>query len=267
MSALQFARQTLQWAPASGRLLPRHVAVIMDGNRRWAIRNGKPVQAGHRAGVENIRMAVRVCSDRGIGYLTCFAFSTENWKRTHEEIDGLWSLAVEFLRSDLPELTRRGVRVRIIGDRNRLPGIVRQAAAAAERATASNRGMCLTLALNYGARQEIVAAARALCADVAAGRLAAADVDEECFAARLETAGVPDPDLLIRTSGEQRLSNFLLWQIAYSELWVTDVCWPEFSEADLVSALTEYGRRQRRFGGGSSEDPGVAPVPRPDDSQ
>ena len=263
MSALQSARQTLDRAAASDPQLPRHVAVIMDGNRRWAVRNGKPVQAGHRAGVENIRMAVRVCSDRGIAYLTCFAFSTENWKRTREEIDGLWSLAVEFLRSDLPELVRRGVRVRIIGDRSRLPGIVRQAAGAAERATSGNRGLCLTLALNYGARQEIVAAARALCAEVAAGRLRPQDVDESIFAAHLETADVPDPDLLIRTSGEQRLSNFLLWQIAYSEIWVTEVCWPEFTEADLVAALEDYARRQRRFGGGHSEDRGSAPAAGP----
>ena len=250
MSALQSARQRLDLATDPGRQLPRHVAVIMDGNRRWAARNGKPVQAGHRAGVENIRMAVRVCSDLGIAYLTCFAFSTENWKRTREEIDALWSLAVEFLHSDLPELIRRGVRVRIIGDRGRLPVIVRQAAAAAERATAGNQGLCLTLALNYGARQEIVAAARALCAEAASGRLDPRDVDEAAFASHLQTVGIPDPDLLIRTSGEQRLSNFLLWQIAYSEIWVTDVCWPEFSEADLTSALDEYARRQRRFGGG-----------------
>jgi undecaprenyl diphosphate synthase len=250
---MRTAAETLERARLDASRLPRHVAVIMDGNRRWARRQGKPVLAGHRAGVENLRMVVRVLSDLGIPYLTCFAFSTENWKRSAEEVEGLWGLALEFLRTELPELVRRGVRVRVIGDRSRLPALVQNAAAVAERATASSRGLCLTLALNYGGRQEIVAAARALCADVAAGRLRPEQVDEATFAARLQTAGLPDPDLLIRTSGEQRLSNFLLWQLAYSEIWVTAACWPEFREADLLAALEDYGRRKRRFGGSDDE--------------
>ena len=240
--------------------LPRHVAVIMDGNRRWARRHGTDTDAGHRAGVVSLRGVVRVCSDLGIGYLTCYAFSTENWKRSRNEVDGLWALALEFLRSELPELVRRGVRVRVIGDRRGLPLLVRQAAAAAEAATARNGGLVLTLALNYGARQEIAAAARALCADVAAGRLRPEAVDEATLAARLETAGMPDPDLLIRTSGERRISNFLLWQIAYSEIWLTDALWPDFGEAELRNAIEDYRRRDRRFGGGAPEAAGPQPA-------
>jgi undecaprenyl diphosphate synthase len=243
-------------APAGGGPLPRHVAVIMDGNRRWAQQRGADTDAGHRAGVISLRGVVRVCSDLGIGYLTCYAFSTENWKRSSREVEGLWTLALEFLRTELPELIRRGVRVRVIGDRAGLPPLVRQAAAAAETATARNRGLVLTLALNYGARQEITAAARALCAEVAAGRLRPEDVDESSVAAHLATAGMPDPDLLIRTSGEHRVSNFLLWQIAYSEIWLTDALWPDFGEAELRRALDDYRRRDRRFGGGAPEAAG-----------
>ena len=248
--------------PPEGDGLPRHVAVIMDGNRRWARRHGTDTDTGHRAGVVSLRGVVRVCSDLGIGYLTCYAFSTENWKRSRNEVDGLWALALEFLRTELPELVRRGVRVRVIGDRRGLPLLVRQAAAAAEAATARNGGLVLTLALNYGARQEIAAAARALCEDVAAGRLRPEAVDEAALAARLEMAGTPDPDLLIRTSGERRISNFLLWQIAYSEIWLTDALWPDFGEAQLRSAIEDYRRRDRRFGGGAAEPAGPQPASR-----
>lgn len=235
--------------PEDASPLPRHVAIIMDGNRRWAERQGKSPASGHRAGVANVRMAVRLCSDLGIGYLTCYAFSTENWKRPATEVDGLWRLLVEFLTSDLPELITRGVRLQVIGDRAGLPLFVRQAVTSAEAATARGRGLTLLLALNYGSRQEIVAAARALCEEVAAGRLRPADIDASQLEAHLSTAGVPDPDLVIRTSGEQRLSNFLLWQIAYSELWVTSSLWPEFSRQDFLAALEDYRKRQRRFGG------------------
>ena len=229
--------------------LPRHVAVIMDGNRRWARREGRSDDDGHRAGVLSLRTLVRGCSGLGIAYLTCYAFSTENWKRSSGEVEGLWALALEFLRSELPDLIRQGVRVRVIGDRARLPILVRQAASVAEAATGQNRGLVLTLALNYGSRQEITLAARALCAEVAAGRLRPEQVDEAALAARLQTAGVPDPDLLIRTSGECRISNFLLWQIAYAEIWMTASLWPDFGEADLQAALDAYRRRERRFGG------------------
>jgi undecaprenyl diphosphate synthase len=241
-------------ASARGTGLPRHIAIIMDGNRRWARREGKSDTAGHRAGVVSLRTAVRLCSDLGVEYLTCYAFSTENWKRSAGEVEGLWALALEFLRSELPELVRQHVRVRVIGDRARLPLLVRQAAQAAESATGGSRGLGLTLALSYGARWEIALAARALCRDVASGALRPDDVDEEALAARLETAGMPDPDLLIRTGGEQRVSNFLLWQIAYSEIWVTPALWPDFGEAELREALEAYRRRDRRFGGGPGGD-------------
>ncbi len=239
--------------------MPQHVAIIMDGNRRWARRHGQPDHAGHRAGVENLRAVVRVCSDLGIPYLTCYAFSTENWKRSAAEVEGLWTLALEFLRTELPELIARRVRVRVIGERGGLPLAVRQAVQLAETSTARNQGLCLVLALNYGARQEIVRAARALCAQAAAGQLDPATVDEETFSAQLHTADLPDPDLLIRTSGELRISNFLLWQIAYTEIWVTDSCWPEFGTAELHAALDAYRTRQRRFGGSDPPGPRDAP--------
>ena len=229
--------------------LPGHVAIIMDGNRRWARQHGCSDHAGHRAGVEKLRVAVRTCSDLGIKYLTCYAFSTENWKRSRDEVEGLWSLALEFLRTELSELVARSVCVRVIGDRPGLPLLVRQAVNTAEAATGRNRGLCLTMAMNYGSRQEILGAVRALCSEAAAGRLRPEDVSEAAFQARLSTAGLPDPDLLIRTSGEMRISNFLLWQIAYSEIFVTPLCWPEFGRQDLLAALEEYRRRQRRFGG------------------
>lgn len=234
---------------APAREIPRHVAIIMDGNRRWAREHGVAPHMGHRAGAENVRVAVRTCADVGVEILTLYAFSTENWKRSREEVESLWALAVEFLRTELPELVAQNVRVRIIGSRADLPLAVRQAARAAEAATRHNRGLKLVLALNYGARQEIVRAARALCARVAAGQLRLEDVDEQSFAAELETAGLPDPDLVIRTSGEQRLSNFLLWQVAYSELWTTPTCWPDFTREELLAALEDYARRRRRFGG------------------
>jgi undecaprenyl diphosphate synthase len=236
-------------SPPRPRVLPRHVAIIMDGNRRWAREHGVDAQRGHRAGVENVRVAVRTCSDLGVEYLTLYAFSTENWKRSRLEVEGLWSLAVEFLQKELPELRERGVRVRVIGRRAELPPAVRHAARAAELATARNTGLQLVLALNYGSRQEIVAAVRALCGQVAAGRLRPEEVNEEVFAAALETAGLPDPDLVIRTSGEQRVSNFLLWQIAYSELWTTPTCWPDFTREELLQAFEAYASRRRRFGG------------------
>lgn len=229
--------------------LPGHVAIIMDGNRRWARLHGCSDHAGHRAGVEKLRVAVRTCSDLGIRYLTCYAFSTENWKRSAHEVEGLWNLAVEFLRTELPELVARGVRVRVIGERRGLPPLVRQAVGTAERATSRSRGLGLTIALNYGSRHELVAAAQRLCTEVAAGRLRPEDVDEAALEAHLATAGLPDPDLLIRTGGELRVSNFLLWQIAYSELWVTPLCWPDFGREDLLTAFADYARRDRRFGG------------------
>jgi undecaprenyl diphosphate synthase len=241
-------------AQAAGlAVVPRHVAIIMDGNRRWARQHGTSVAAGHRAGVENVRVAVRTCADVGVEFLTLYAFSTENWKRGREEVDSLWALAVEFLHAELPELLREGVRVRVIGRREELPPAVRRAAHLAETATRHNRRLHLVLAMNYGARQEIVAAARSLASACASGRLRPEDIDERAFADALWTRGLPDPDLVIRTSGEQRVSNFLLWQIAYSELWTTKTCWPDFSREELLAALRDYASRRRRFGG-SDED-------------
>ncbi|WP_071541499.1 isoprenyl transferase [Neomoorella thermoacetica] len=229
--------------------LPRHVAIIMDGNGRWARSRGLPRLAGHRAGVESLRDIVRACVDWGIGILTVYAFSTENWKRPHEEVEGLMNLLVEYLRRELAELRREGVQVRAIG---RLEGLPRQAREELERArkeTAANKRLILNLALNYGGRSELVDACRRIATLVARGELDPGEIDEEIINNFLYTAGLPDPDLLIRPSGEMRVSNFLLWQLAYTEFWVTDIYWPDFRREDLRRALLDYQQRERRFGG------------------
>jgi undecaprenyl diphosphate synthase len=236
--------------------LPAHVAIIMDGNGRWAQRQGLPRSAGHRAGVRPVREVVQTCGELGIPVLTLYAFSTENWKRPRPEVDLLMDLCVEVLDREVAELHAKGVRLRGIGRRAGLPAAVRQALERAEARTAANRGLQLVLALNYGGRQEVVDAVRRLAADVQAGRLRPDDIDEARLAAAMDTAGLPEPDLLIRCGGEMRLSNFLLWECAYSEFLVTPVPWPEFGRADLLAALAEFQRRQRRFGGlGGPGDP------------
>ncbi len=228
--------------------VPRHVAVIMDGNGRWARARGLARIEGHRAGAESVRAVVRAARERGIEVLTLYSFSTENWARPRDEVDALMELLGHYLRDELDELLDHGVRLRAIGELDRLPDDVRAVLGAAVRATAHQRDLTLVLALSYGARAEICAAVREIARAVRDGELRVGDVDDDVISAALYTAGLPDPDLLIRTSGEMRLSNFLLWQLAYAELYVTDVPWPEFRAEHFDEALAAYARRQRRFG-------------------
>jgi undecaprenyl diphosphate synthase len=229
--------------------LPRHVAVIMDGNGRWAGLRGLPRVAGHREGVRAARETVRTAGRLGIGYLTLYAFSSENWTRPAAEVSFLMRLLESSVDKELPELVENNVRLRTIGELDFLDQGVRRSVERAARATEGNTGLTLLIALNYGGRRELVRAVRTLADDVARGALAPAAIDEARVAAALDTAGVPDPDLLIRTSGEYRLSNFLLWQVAYTELLVLPTLWPDFSPRDLYGAVAEYQRRSRRFGG------------------
>ncbi len=229
--------------------LPRHVAIIMDGNGRWAHRRGLPRIAGHHAGMKTVREVIRACDDFGIPCLTLYAFSTENWKRPEGEVEYLMRLPEEFFRSEIDELVDRGVQVRFIGDTTKLPTHTQETVRRTLERTKSNHGMTVNFALNYGGRAEVVEAARAVAREVAAGVLDADALDEDKFAVHLSTQGLPDPDLVIRTSGEVRLSNFLIWQAAYAELWFTDVLWPDFDRDQLRQALTEYTGRMRRFGG------------------
>lgn len=234
--------------PHQGRL-PRHVAVIMDGNGRWAARRGLPRVEGHRRGVEALRRAVRIAGEAGISYLTIYAFSAENWSRPQGEIADLMGLLKRFIRKDLAELAKNNVRVRVIGDRAGLSPDIVGLLDEAETSTAGNDGLVLVVAFNYGGRQEIVRAARALAARVARGELAAEAIDEATFAGALDTRGIPDPDLVIRTSGEVRVSNFLPWQCAYAEYVFLQELWPDFDAEIFAAALAEYARRERRFGG------------------
>jgi undecaprenyl diphosphate synthase len=235
-------------APRPLRPPPAHVAIIMDGNGRWAKLRSLPRTAGHRRGVESVRETVKAAVDLGIGYLTLYGFSSENWNRPPPEVDDLMGLLRFYLRSEIAELHRQGVRVRSIGNRARLaPDIVRLIEEAEER-TKANVRLNLTIALSYGGRDEIVLAMRRIAADVASGRLRADDVDETALQERLFTVGMPDPDLVIRTSGEQRISNFLLWQSAYAELVFDDCLWPDFGRENLRRAVEEYQRRERRYG-------------------
>jgi len=227
---------------------PVHVAIIMDGNGRWAKARGLPRIAGHRRGAEAVRRTVVAATDLGISYLTLFGFSSENWKRPSGEIDDLMSLLRVYLRGEIAELHQNGVRVRIIGDRTRLAPDIVTLIVNAEELTRNNTRLTLIVALSYGGRHDIVQAAQQLAAAVAAGRLKPDAIDEARFADHLYTAGIPDPDLLIRTSGEQRISNFLLWQTAYTELVFVDTLWPDFSASDLARAVSEFHGRDRRYG-------------------
>jgi undecaprenyl diphosphate synthase len=228
---------------------PNHVAIIMDGNGRWAAKRGLPRIAGHSAGAKAVREMIASAIELGISYLTIYSFSSENWNRPADEVSGLMSLFVEVLERELGNLERMNVRVVVIGAMDALPPATSAAFGRVVDRTADNSGLTLVVALNYGARSEIAQAARSIARDVAAGDLDPESVDETLFASRLYTTGIPDPDLLIRTSGELRLSNFLLWQIAYSELWVTATLWPDFGRTDLLRAVVEYQKRERRFGG------------------
>jgi len=229
--------------------VPRHIAIIMDGNGRWAAQRGLPRTEGHRRGVEALRRTVRAAGDLGIGVLTIFSFSAENWSRPHSEIRDLMGLLRRFIRHDLVELHQSNVRVRIIGEREGLAPDIASLLQEAEDLTRGNTGLVLVVAFNYGARQEIARAARRAAADVAAGRLQPNAVTAELLSRYLDAPDLPDPDVIIRTSGEQRLSNFLLWQAAYSELVFVPVYWPDFDRATLEGAIAEYHRRERRFGG------------------
>lgn len=229
--------------------VPRHVAIIMDGNGRWAAKRGLPRAAGHRAGVKAVRETLAAAIELGIEYITVYSFSSENWRRPADEVNTLMGLFVEVLERELDSLQRLGIRVRVIGREEAIPSETMSAFRRTESNTESNSRLTFVVALNYGGRRELADAARVIAADVAAGRLDPADVDEDAIAARLYTAGIPDPDLVIRTSGEMRVSNFLLWQIAYSELWVTATLWPDFSRHDLLRAVVDFQRRDRRFGG------------------
>ena len=232
-----------------GSAPPAHVAIIMDGNGRWAQMRGLPRQEGHRRGLEALRNAVRNAGDLGVSILTLYSFSTENWRRPATEVSFLLSLLRRFVEKDLGELHAAGVRVRIIGGRDDLAPDLRRLVEHAETMTRDNTRMTLVIAFNYGSRDEIVRAARRLAEDAAAGRIDPAAIDEAMVASRLDTADLPDPELVIRTSGETRISNFLLWQAAYAEFVFTPVLWPDFDRAALEEALAEYGRRERRFGG------------------
>lgn len=230
--------------------LPAHIAVIMDGNGRWAKRRSLPRVAGHKAGVEPVRVTVETCARLGIRALTLYAFSVENWKRPRAEVDTLWRLLRIYLRRELPNLRRNDIRLAAIGRVQALPAQAREELAAAVQATSLNRGLQVNLAINYGGRNEVVDAVNAVLDEARRkGRLDSLTVDDDAIASHLYTAGLPDPDLLIRTSGEMRISNFLLWQIAYAELYVTDTLWPDFTRTELLRAILDYQKRDRRFGG------------------
>jgi len=227
--------------------LPRHIAIIMDGNGRWAKRRRLPRIAGHRAGIRAVRHAVEACARLGVPYLTLYAFSAENWKRPHTEVKLLMALLREYLKKEIGELNRQNIRLGVIGRVHELPKAVQADLETTMEKTRRNSGMRLTLALNYGARTELVDAVNALLAHD--GRNGGGAVDEGAIARHLYTHDLPDPDLLIRTSGEMRLSNFLLWQVAYAEIWVTETLWPDFFQESLFQAIIDFQKRERRYGG------------------
>ncbi len=228
--------------------IPVHVAIIMDGNGRWAKAKGLPRAAGHAQGAEAVRRTVKAASDLGIQYLTLYGFSLENWKRPAKEIADLMGLLRLYLRKEISELHREGVRIRFIGDRSMLAADIISLIEMSEQKTRANTKLDLVIALSYGSRQEITAAVRQLVEDVAAGEISADAIDENALEGRLYTADMPDPDLIVRTSGEQRISNFLLWQSAYAEFVFTDVLWPDFSREKLEDSIEEFSRRERRYG-------------------
>ncbi len=227
---------------------PKHIAIIMDGNGRWAAQRGQPRLTGHSRGAEALRRAVSAAGELGLDYLTVFAFSSENWERPAAEVEGLMGLLRRYLRGEIAELHENGVRLRSIGERERLPSDIVELIADAERLTAGNGGLTLVVALNYGGRREIALAARRLAQAAAAGQLDPDKIDEDQVTGALFTADIPDPDLIIRTGGERRISNFLLWQSAYSEFVFLDKYWPDFGKEDMKAAILEYQSRQRRYG-------------------
>jgi len=228
--------------------IPEHVAIVMDGNGRWAERQGKPRTAGHRAGVESVRRVMEVCGEEGVRVLTLFAFSSENWKRPKSEVNLLLDLFLVALNQEIRRIDKRNVRLRVVGDVSAFPHKLQQRIVEAERLTANNDGLLLQIAANYGGRWDITQAARGLARQVQAGKMDADDIDEDSIGRAMCCSDVPDPDLFIRTGGEQRLSNFLLWQSAYAELYFTDVLWPDFHEAEMRAAIDDFAARERRFG-------------------
>jgi len=228
--------------------LPRHVAIIMDGNGRWAQKRGLGRIEGHKRGKDSVRSVVETSREIGLEYLTLYAFSTENWQRPATEVRALMSLLRRYLRTELHKLLKNNIRLLAVGDLSRLPIAVQQSLAEAVHLTQENNGLTVVLAISYGSREEIVAAARAIATAVQEERLLPQEVDEAIFTQHLWTTGIPDPDLLIRTSGEFRLSNFLLWQMAYTEIYVTETLWPDFGRVEFLQALTDYQSRERRFG-------------------
>lgn len=236
-------------AASGGPHVPRHVAIIMDGNGRWAAERGLPRTLGHRSGVEAVRRTVRAARELGIEFLTIFSFSSENWSRPPDEVSDLMGLMKRFIRRDLAELHQNNVRILVVGERDRVEADMMALIDEARELTKANTGLSLVIAFNYGARQEIANAARRLAREVAAGRISAEAITPETLCKALDTSGIPDPDVLIRTSGEMRLSNFLLWQAAYAELVFLDTYWPDFGKEHLEQALAEFRARDRRFGG------------------
>lgn len=229
--------------------IPQHVAIILDGNGRWAKKRFMPRNYGHAQGSKNVEKICRSAWNMGIKYLTVYAFSTENWNRPQSEVDTLMKLLRDYLKDCIKQTTKNNMRVRVLGDKTGLSEDIQTAIEELEIVSAKNTGLNFNIALNYGSRDEMIRAMKKMAADIEAGRLGSDAVDEKCFESYLDTAGIPDPDLMIRTSGEERLSNFLLWQLAYSEFYFTDVLWPDFDEAELLKAIEIYNDRDRRFGG------------------
>lgn len=229
--------------------IPEHIAIIMDGNGRWAKRRKLPRSMGHKAGVETIRKILKEADALGIKYLTLYAFSTENWKRPKDEVGALMQLLVQYLKNEVEELHRNGVVLKILGDITPTPLEVQMQIKNAMRLTKNNKGVVLNIAFNYGGRNEIIRGIKAISEDVRKGTIDIKDINEEMFNSYLYTKGIPDPDLIIRPSGEQRISNFLLWQCAYSEFWYSNICWPDFTEKDLHKAIFDFQNRDRRYGG------------------
>lgn len=229
--------------------LPSHIAIIMDGNGRWAKRRGLSRSMGHREGSNTLKKVAACCDEIGIKYLTVYAFSTENWKRPKNEVDGLMSLLLDSLRNAEKEIGGKNIRIRVIGDTKVLSAEFQKEISRVMKSTGGNTGLNLVIALNYGGRDEIVSAVKSIVKDIEGGKLQAGDINAEAITERLYTADIPDPDLIIRTSGEKRISNFLLWQAAYTEFWFTDVLWPDFRKEHILEAIKEYQKRNRRFGG------------------
>ncbi len=230
------------------RIIPRHIAVIMDGNGRWALRQGKPRMEGHRRGAVVVREVTEACCELGVGQLTLYCLSSENWKRPADELDFLMQLLRHYMVDERPTMMKNNIRLKIIGRRDRIPDFALEEMDRSVELTSRNTGMTLCLAINYGSRAEITDAVRLIAREIEQKKLSPDEIDETLITNRLDTAGCPDPDLLIRTSGELRLSNYLLWQLSYAEFWITETCWPDFNRELLLEAIDDFSRRQRRFG-------------------